>query len=47
MLAKITSAGKTDIGKKRENNQDQYLIADLNKSMLVQSTSLRRCVGLE
>ncbi len=40
MLAKITSAGRTDIGKKRENNQDQYLIADLNKSMLVQSTSL-------
>ncbi|MEZ6148617.1 MAG: protein phosphatase 2C domain-containing protein [Pirellulaceae bacterium] len=40
MLAKITSAGRTDIGKKRENNQDQFLIADLNKSMLVQSTSL-------
>lgn len=40
MLAKITSAGRTDIGKKRESNQDQYLIADLNKSMLVQSTSL-------
>ena len=40
MLAKITSAGKTDIGKKRENNQDQFLIADLNKSMLVQATSL-------
>ena len=40
MLAKIISAGRTDIGKKRENNQDQFLIADLNKSMLVQSTSL-------
>lgn len=40
MFAKITSAGRTDIGKKRETNQDQYLIADLNKSMLVQSTSL-------
>ncbi len=40
MLAKITSAGRTDIGKKRDNNQDQFLIADLNKSMLVQSTSL-------
>lgn len=40
MFAKITSAGRTDIGKKRESNQDQYLIADLNKSMLVQSTSL-------
>lgn len=40
MFAKITSAGRTDIGKRRETNQDQYLIADLNKSMLVQSTSL-------
>ncbi|MEM8735268.1 MAG: protein phosphatase 2C domain-containing protein, partial [Planctomycetota bacterium] len=40
MFAKITSAGRTDIGKKRETNQDQFLIADLNKSMLVQSTSL-------
>ena len=40
MLAKIISAGRTDIGKKRDSNQDQYLIADLNKSMLVQSTSL-------
>ncbi|MEM7478796.1 MAG: protein phosphatase 2C domain-containing protein [Planctomycetota bacterium] len=40
MFAKITSAGRTDIGKKRASNQDQYLIADLNKSMLVQSTSL-------
>lgn len=40
MFAKITSAGRTDIGKKRESNQDQFLIADLNKSMLVQSTSL-------
>lgn len=40
MFAKITSAGRTDIGKKRATNQDQYLIADLNKSMQVQSTSL-------
>ncbi len=40
MFAKISSAGRTDIGKKRDTNQDQYLIADLNKSMLVQSTSL-------
>lgn len=40
MLAKIISAGRTDVGKKRDNNQDQFLIADLNKSMLVQSTSL-------
>lgn len=40
MFAKIISAGRTDIGKKRDSNQDQFLIADLNKSMLVQSTSL-------
>ncbi len=40
MLAKIISAGRTDVGKKRDHNEDQYLIADLNKSMLVQSTSL-------
>ncbi len=40
MLAKILSAGRTDVGRKRESNQDQYLIADLNKSMLVHSTSL-------
>ena len=40
MLAKIVCAGRTDIGKKRDSNQDQFLIADLNKSMLVQSTSL-------
>ncbi|MCA9129127.1 MAG: serine/threonine-protein phosphatase [Planctomycetales bacterium] len=40
MFAKITSAGRTNIGKKRSTNQDHYLIADLNKSMLVHSTSL-------
>ena len=39
MLAKILSAGRTDIGKKRDANQDHFLIADLNKSMLVQSKS--------
>lgn len=30
----------TDVGRKRETNQDQFLIAQLNKSMLVKSTSL-------
>jgi serine/threonine protein phosphatase PrpC len=40
MLARILSAGRTDVGKKRDSNQDHFLIADLNKSMLVQSTSL-------
>ena len=32
--------GLTDVGLKRENNQDQFLIAQLNKSMLVGQTSL-------
>ncbi|WP_231742717.1 PP2C family protein-serine/threonine phosphatase [Stieleria varia] len=35
-----TAHGATDIGKKRAVNQDQFLIAELNKSMLVSSTSL-------
>ncbi len=41
MFAKIVSAGATDIGRKRRTNQDHFLIADLNKSMLIQSTSLQ------
>lgn len=32
--------GMTDIGKVRRTNQDQFLIAELSKSMLVQETSL-------
>lgn len=32
--------GITDVGQTRSVNQDQYLIAELNKSMLVSSTSL-------
>ncbi len=32
--------GMTDVGRVRETNQDQFLIAQLNKSMLVKSTSL-------
>lgn len=40
MLARILSAGRTDVGKKRDSNQDHFLIADLNKSMLVHATSL-------
>ncbi|QDT08698.1 PP2C family protein-serine/threonine phosphatase [Stieleria marina] len=35
-----TAYGATDVGRKRETNQDQFLIAKLNKSMLVSSTSL-------
>jgi serine/threonine protein phosphatase PrpC len=41
MLAHILCAGRTDVGKRRESNQDQFLIADLNKSMIVQETSLQ------
>lgn len=40
MFAKIESAGRTDIGKKRESNQDQFFIAELQKSMCIQATSL-------
>ena len=35
-----TAFGMTDVGQKRKTNQDQFLIAQLNKSMLVSSTSL-------
>ncbi len=35
-----TAFGVTDVGCKRRQNQDQFLIAQLNKSMLVSSTSL-------
>ncbi len=33
-------SGLTDVGLTRENNQDQFLIAELNKSMLIGRTSL-------
>lgn len=39
-LVQPTAHGETDIGQKRQVNQDQFLIAELNKSMLVSSTSL-------
>ena len=32
--------GATDVGRTRENNQDQFLVAQLRKSMLVTATSL-------
>ncbi len=41
MQVKIVSAGRTDIGKHRESNQDQFLIADLHKSMLIETSSLK------
>lgn len=33
-------AGLSDIGRKRETNEDQFLIADLSKSMVVHHTTL-------
>ena len=41
MQAKIISAGRTDIGKQRTSNEDQFLIADLHKSLLVEDSSLQ------
>jgi serine/threonine protein phosphatase PrpC len=40
MKGKMDWHGLTDIGKKRKNNEDQFLIADLSKSMRVHQTSL-------
>ena len=41
MQARIVCAGRTDIGKQRESNQDQFLIAELHKSLLVEESSLK------
>src|SRR5258708_34413948 len=41
MRGKIDCFGMTDIGKVRSVNEDQLLVADLNKSMLIHQTSLR------
>ncbi|MHB1423208.1 MAG: PP2C family protein-serine/threonine phosphatase [Gemmataceae bacterium] len=40
MRCKMDCSGLTDVGRVRETNEDQFLIADLNKSMLVRQTSL-------
>jgi PPM family protein phosphatase len=40
MLGKMDCFGLTDVGHVRKVNEDQYLIATLNKSMQVQQTSL-------
>jgi serine/threonine protein phosphatase PrpC len=40
MRGKMDYYGLTDVGKVREVNEDQFLIADLNKSMLIHQTSL-------
>ncbi len=36
----IDCAGHSDVGKERKNNEDQFLIADLNRSIVVQQTTL-------
>ena len=40
MISRSLLAGQTDIGKTRTNNQDQFLVADLNRSMTIHSSSL-------
>ena len=40
MRGKMEYFGLTDVGKVREHNEDQFLIADLSRSMLVHQTSL-------
>jgi protein phosphatase len=42
MRSKIDYSGLTHIGNSRSRNEDQFLVADLNKSMLVHQTSLRQ-----
>jgi protein phosphatase len=40
MRGKMDCFGLTDVGRKREVNEDQFLIADLSKSMLIHQSSL-------
>jgi protein phosphatase len=40
MRGKMDCHGQTDAGRVRESNEDQFLLADLNKSMLIHQTSL-------
>jgi len=40
MSVVIESAGKTDVGRVRQNNEDQFLIADLAKQLHIRQTSL-------
>src|SRR5688500_14819628 len=39
-MTKMHCYGATDVGRRREANEDQFLIADLKKSMDVHQTSL-------
>lgn len=40
MLKRMDCHGQTDVGRLRKRNEDQFLIADLNKSMRIHATSL-------
>src|SRR5262249_19454803 len=40
MHGKMDCHGLTDRGQKRESNEDQFLVADLHRSMLIHQTSL-------
>jgi protein phosphatase len=40
MRGKMDCYGLTDVGQKQEVNEDQFLIADLNQSLLIRQTSL-------
>ena len=40
MRGKVDCFGRTDIGCVRETNQDQFLIADLRKSIIIHHSSL-------
>lgn len=40
MIGKMECSDATDIGKKRDSNEDQFLISDVSKSMRVHRTSL-------
>jgi len=40
MQAKIITAGRSDIGRLRKSNQDQFAIADLHKTMAVAASSM-------
>lgn len=40
LISRFISAGHTDVGKVRSANEDQYLIAELNKSMTIHSSTL-------
>ena len=40
LITRYISAGATDIGRVRPTNQDQFLVADLDKSMNIHATTL-------